>query len=123
MTGSAIFSSDNAYRYELWRRWLLGEGICAFLMLNSSKAGATENDPTVTRCVDFAFGWGFQGLGVGNLFGIISTDPRLLKTHQSPVGRENDLHLETIIRAADMVVCAWGMTGRLPAGVRLFGRW
>lgn len=42
-----------------------------------------------------------------NLFGIISTDPDILVTHENPIGI-NDVYLKTIIQAVDVVVCAWG---------------
>ena len=113
MIGSAVFSLNSVYRYELCRRWLLGQGICCFLMLNPSTAGEKENDPTVTRCIDFAERWGYRGLSVGNIFALRSTDPSLIKTHQDPVGPENDLHLSWIIRACDLVVCAWGNDGKI----------
>ena len=113
MIGDAVFSKDGEYRWWLSRKWLLGEGICAFIMLNSSTAGASRNDPTVTRCCDFAHRWGFGGLLVGNLFGLVSTDPSVLSSHPHPVGRENDDYLLRISRQADLVVCAWGKDGKI----------
>lgn len=44
---SAVFSTDGAYRYALWRQWLLGEGTLMFVMLNPSTADAIKNDPTL----------------------------------------------------------------------------
>jgi len=45
----AIFSDDGRFRYRLWRVWDRAKPQALFTMLNPSKAGAIENDPTVER--------------------------------------------------------------------------
>ena len=41
-----------------------------FIMLNPSTADASNDDPTIRKCVGFAQHWNFGGLYVGNLFAV-----------------------------------------------------
>lgn len=110
------------YRYDLWRTWSLADrpSTCAWIMLNPSTADATEDDPTIRRCVAYSKAWGHDQLVVRNLFAFRATDPRELLTAADPVGPDNDLWLTTGLAGVDRVVGAWG-TGRYP---RLAGeRW
>ena len=109
MLASANFSSCRTYRYLLRRRWLLGErGTVLFLMHNPSKADESVEDPSSTRCVDFAQRWGFQELVMANFFALVATDPAEVYRHPAPIGPENDRYLRQAIGEADLVVCAWG---------------
>ncbi len=113
---------DGPYRYDLWRTWNPSPrpSICAWVMLNPSTADASEDDPTIRRCVAYAKTWGYDGLVVRNLFALRATDPRDLLNADDPVGRDNDTWLSTRLHGVDRVVVAWG-TGRYP---RLAGeRW
>lgn len=109
----ATFSPCGLYRYDLHRKWTFGKGRCAFIMLNPSTADDTSNDPTVTRCINYAMGWGMNELVVLNLFALRSTDPAALYKSADPVGPENDLFIRHRAKAADLVVCAWGNHGSL----------
>lgn len=82
----AVLSDCGTYRYALWREWMTGEGTCLFVMLNPSTADASEDDPTIRRCIGFAQRWGYQRLAVGNVYALRATDPRVLKTARDPVG-------------------------------------
>ena len=107
-----IFSSDGKYRYTLWREWGHGEGICQFIGLNPSTATDEINDPTVTRCINYAKAWGYTGMYMTNIFAFRATDPRVMKAHPEPVGSENDHYLALIAREVDIVVAAWGTHGK-----------
>lgn len=107
-TGTAVFSADRAYRYVLTRAWATGPP-AVFVMLNPSKAGAVDNDPTVRRCVRYAQRWGAAGLVVLNLFAAVSTDPAALLTHPDPVGPGNDETIRAYLaRPLAACVVAWG---------------
>lgn len=104
------------YRLALWRRWdtLLADRLCVFVMLNPSTATHTVDDPTIRRCIIFAKRWGFTGMAVVNLFGLRSTDPRVLRGCADAEG--DPWNLDAIrwwVTRADRVVCAWGNHGAL----------
>ena len=58
MQGGAVIIGD--YRYLLWREWDSDRKTVSFIMLNPSRADAQINDPTITRCINFALSWGAQ---------------------------------------------------------------
>ena len=75
MQGGAVITGD--YRYLLWREWNSDRAVprlqrdrqtVSFIMLNPSRADAEVNDPTITRCINFALSWGYGRLEVVNLF-------------------------------------------------------
>jgi hypothetical protein len=113
--GDAIFSECGRYRYLLTRKLANdNDRICTFCMLNGSTATGTENDPTVTRCVNFATDWGFGWLYVVNAFGYTATDPKELRKHWiEPIGPENDRHILEACQPPNRVVVAWGNHGAL----------
>ncbi len=112
--GTAIISDDGVYRYVLTRRipstlrWVRP---MLFVMLNPSRATATESDPTITKCLGFAKRESCTKLTVVNLFALRSTDPKQLLAHADPVGPDNDRHVrEQWDEHAQIgfVVLAWG---------------
>ena len=62
----AVFSPDFLHRYFLRRELRVDLDAqhrrIVFVMLNPSTADHTNNDPTVTRCINFATGWGYTEL-------------------------------------------------------------
>lgn len=105
---SAVISECGRYRYTLEREWMTGTGTCLFVMLNPSTADATEDDPTIRRCVGFAQRWGYQRLTVGNIFNLRATDPRALLTADDPLGPEAGYWMAQLRREADLSIAAWG---------------
>jgi len=108
---AAIFSECERFRYTLTRRWSDGDGFVQFIGLNPSTATATQDDPTVRRCVNFAKAWGYDGMIMTNLFAFRATDPRQMKAHPVPVGPNNDMWLLRVARAVQQIVCCWGQHG------------
>jgi hypothetical protein len=110
---------DGPYRYNLWRTWTLRPepALCAWVMLNPSTADATQDDPTIRRCVAYARSWGYDGIVVRNLFAFRATQPAELAAANDPIGPDNDGWLARW-DGVGRVVVAWG-TGRWP---RLHGR-
>lgn len=106
--GKAVFSADRAYRYQLSRIWGSGGAHAVWIMLNPSKAGACEGDPTVSKCTSFTRAWGLDGLTIVNAFALIATDPRELRRHPDPVGPVNDQFIAGALVGAAVVVTAWG---------------
>ncbi|OPG16961.1 DUF1643 domain-containing protein [Ferroacidibacillus organovorans] len=109
----AIFDLDHRYRYSLTRCWDSKGSRMVFLMLNPSTADAHQNDPTITRCMNFSRRWGFGSLEVVNLFAYRSTDPGMLSVVDDPIGPENDAYILNAITRSELVVLAWGTKGVL----------
>jgi len=106
--GAAHFSECGRYRYWLTRQTGRPGGEVVFLMLNPSTADASEDDPTIRRCIGFAQREGFGSLLVLNLFALRATDPAELARANDPVGPHNDAVLAAHFAQDFPIVCAWG---------------
>lgn len=104
----ADLSSDGQHRLVLGRQWREDLPLVAFIGLNPSTADATEDDPTVRRCVGFARAWGFGGVLIANLFTFRAADPRLLAACKTPLTFGADHALRDIGAQAALVIEAWG---------------
>ncbi|MCT7983108.1 DUF1643 domain-containing protein [Laspinema sp. A4] len=111
MKKGAVIDLMEIYRYSLWREWDPNASRVAFVMLNPSRADATNDDPTVRRCISFAQSWGYGSLEVVNLFAYRASKPAELKKVRDPIGLENDYYLEKAIKSADKLIVAWGNNG------------
>jgi len=108
---SAVFSSCRKYRYSLTRSWNLTENYVLFIGLNPSIADETVDDPTLTRCINFAKDWGYGGLIMVNLFAYMSTYPSELKKVKLPIGKENNKYILKSHQKSQSTVIAWGNDG------------
>lgn len=109
ITGEALVLGE--YRYYLTRTWAAEMPYVVFVGLNPSTADATENDPTIRKCMRYAMGWGFGGIVMLNLFAFRATDPTVMRKAADPVGPMNDLTLGHWMVDADLVVACWGDYG------------
>jgi len=82
-----------------------------FIGLNPSTADENNDDPTVRRCIRYAFDWGYGGLCMANIFAFRATDPVEMKRAADPIGPENDKYLIELSEGAGIVVIAWGNHG------------
>ena len=121
MNGTAQISDCEQYRYTLTREWdHSGETEKAvFVMLNPSTADASEDDPTIRRCIGFAKAWNHSGLIVANLYALRSTSPANLWTHDDAIGPDNDAVLTNLALRSETICCAWGANAK-PDRVRHF---
>jgi len=108
----AILSDCERYRYRLWRRWAPGPRVI-WIMLNPSTADASEDDPTVRRCIGFARSWGFGGIEVLNLFPWRATSPddlvKAAESYDVVCRRERDRHIAAVLDVSGSApVAAWG---------------
>lgn len=119
----AVFSPCGRYRLWLGRivcdplfaaadPLALQRNTCGFLLVNPSKADSKKNDPTTTRCINFARAWGFQRVVLVNLFAWCSTDPDVLATVDDPVGPDNDRYILAGLDLAGLALAAWGAPGK-----------
>jgi len=112
MEKGAHISDCGSYRYNLYRCWDRSKPFMAFVMLNPSTADASEDDPTIRRCMSFAKRENCGGIEVVNLFAYRATDPKQMKSVIDPVGPENDAYLhEVAMDDNKYIVCAWGAHG------------
>jgi len=117
----AKFSPCGNFRYVLWRTWNDKKKKVSFIGLNPSTATADINDPTVTRCINYAKAWGYGGMFMLNLFAFRATQPANMKSGRrfdhaevitdDPVGEENDLAIMVYHEAAKITVACWGTHG------------
>lgn len=112
MLGDAVISPCGTYRYALQRHRDFGAGSILFVMLNPSIADGQKDDPTIRRCVDFAWQWGYKSLWVTNAFAYRATDPKQLRRAIQPVGPDWEVYTSELARNADKIICAWG--GNIP---------
>lgn len=110
---TAIISKCEAYRYLLLRMWDIRKPTVLFVCLNPSTADAENDDPTLRRCVGFARSWGFGQVAIANLFAYRSTDPRVLRQIDDPIGPDNDYWLQKLSEGSKIIVAAWGNRGTL----------
>jgi hypothetical protein len=119
----AVLSDCGTYRYALWRDipqqllseeeipdgpWYQADDTVLFVMLNPSTADASQDDPTIRKCIGFAKGWGFGSLAVANLYAYRATQPHELGRADDPIGPENDDWIVTLANEADCIIAAWG---------------
>jgi len=106
----ALFSPCETWRYTLFRQWKKGRRFAAFIGLNPSTADEVNNDPTVTRCINYAKRWDYDGMWMLNAFAFRSTSPKLLKLTKEPIGPDNDFWIKRIVnhKTVKLVLCCWG---------------
>lgn len=107
----AKLSACRNYRFALWRIWDETKPCVMFVGLNPSTADETEDDPTLTRCINYAKAWGYGGVCMANLFAFRATAPASMMSAKDPVGSENDHWLKQLSQGAAIVVAAWGNDG------------
>lgn len=110
MQSSALISTCGLYRYWLLRVWNddARKRYVLWVMLNPSTADASQDDPTIRRCIGYSKAWGYDGLIVCNLYAYRATQPKDLWKATDPVGPENDRHLESGAHCSSKMVAAWG---------------
>jgi hypothetical protein len=112
MKGSAIFSADGIYRYELRRVWNPKRPPYCAIMLNPSTADARKNDPTVHRQIKRANLMGFGSLIVLNAGAGRNTDPKKWAAMEDPIGPQNFAVIKRVFEEVrdrnGIIVAGWG---------------
>lgn len=104
----AVFSPNRGWRYRLVRVWDPDKPRLGWVIFNGSRADDHRTDPTVRRCIGFARAWGYGGVDIANLYGLVSKNPAGVGHHVDPVGPDNDRHLAAVCSENDLTVLAWG---------------
>jgi len=99
------------YRYALWRKWNDDLPPTVFIGLNPSTADEETNDRTVTRCINFAYDWGFGGMIMLNVFAFRATDRAVMLRQGDPVGDFGDEFIWKTCSKFNHIVCCWGNDG------------
>ncbi len=119
---SAIISKCGKYRYELTREWESNfrradrPKSVTFIMLNPSTADASEDDPTIRRCVSFAKAQNAIKLIVVNLFAYRTfsvSELKAVRYDTDIIGPEYWDRLRKTLAKSETIVCAWGAHGSL----------
>lgn len=63
---------------------------------------------TVSILSQIALREGFDSLIITNLYGYITPNPKDLKTIVDPVGPENDMWINDMVKTCDKILCIWG---------------
>ena len=93
----------------------------AFVMLNPSTADAFADDPTITRCINFALRDGdYDEMVVMNLYAGRATKPDDLFSMRDPVGPDNERYWRALRESSSDIVCAWGADKRAYDQARTF---
>ena len=108
MEKNAVISDDGKYRYSLSRKWDKTKPEIMFIMLNPSTADDTVDDRTIKRIINFSKTWGYGGLLVGNIYAYRSSNPKLLRDVDDPIGPENEKYIRKMLQKVNTVVYAWG---------------
>jgi hypothetical protein len=111
MEKGARISDCNKYRYSLWRIWDKEKPIFTFVGLNPSTADHNQDDPTITRCINFAKSWGGGGIYMANLFAYRATDPQDMMSQNDPIGSDNDFYLNELVNQSQKIIACWGNHG------------
>ncbi|MBS4898415.1 MAG: DUF1643 domain-containing protein [Streptococcus sp.] len=111
MKKKANISEDKIYRYTLSRTWDSTKPTVLFIGLNPSIADENIDDPTITRCINFAKDWGYGTLLMANLFAFRSTYPKEIYLIDDPIGKDNDYYLLECVKQSDLIIACWGNNG------------
>lgn len=111
MIKGATLSNDRKYRFELHRIFDTSKPLVAFVGLNPSTADEDIDDPTITKCINYAKKWGYGGFHFVNLFSFRATDPKEMMNATEPIGIDNDNYLKSVFQKVEKVVCCWGELG------------
>ena len=111
MEKKANISKDKIYRYTLSRTWDSTKPTVLFIGLNPSIADENIDDPTITRCINFAKDWGYGTLLMANLFAFRSTYPKEIYLIDDPIGQDNDHYILECVKQSDLIIACWGNNG------------
>ena len=111
MEKKANISKDKIYRYTLSRTWDSTKPTVLFIGLNPSIADENIDDPTITRCINFAKDWVYGTLLMANLFAFRSTYPKEIYLIDDPIGKDNDHYILECVKQSDLIIACWGNNG------------
>ena len=89
-----FFSDCKSYRWSLELKISLSNREIVFIGLNPSKTDQTFLDNTTKKIIKICDNHNYGKIKLINLFGLISTSPKLLQIHNDPIGFLNNKVIE-----------------------------
>lgn len=102
--------TSKCQNYQYFRLYAINEEAknpLGIVGLNPSVIKNGKNS-TVSILSQIALREGYDSLIITNLYGYITPNPKDLKTIEDPVGPENDLWIQDMVKTCDKVLCIWG---------------
>lgn len=102
--------TSKCQKYQYFRLYAINEEAknpLGIVGLNPSIIKNGKNS-TVSILSQIALREGYDSLIITNLYGYITPNPKDLKTIEDPVGSENDLWIQDMVKTCDKVLCIWG---------------
>lgn len=114
ISGATFLDEGHRFRVALWRIWDKDKPLLLFIGLNPSTATGVMDDATIRRVVGFAKSWGYGGVFVGNLYSLVTPDPKEIweAPSKGAGGGPNDHALRVMVRLTDDVLVGWGHFGK-----------
>ncbi len=107
MIREAKFCEAKKNRYFLKRKWNNSKGLLLYIMLNPSLADEKKDDPTIRRLINFTKKFDYGGFLVGNIFTIITPNPKELDKSKG-MSDKNFEEIIKLVNKVDQIVYAWG---------------
>lgn len=107
MIREAKFCEAKKNRYFLKRKWNNSKGLLLYIMLNPSLADEKKDDPTIRRLINFTKRFDYGGFLVGNIFTIITPNPKELDKSKG-MSDKNFEEIIKLVNKVDQIVYAWG---------------
>jgi hypothetical protein len=111
--GDAVFSPDGTYRYWLERSWDQTLPRFTYVLLNPSRAGVLEDDPTTRKLGSITAAHEGGGYVLVNLFASVDTHQTGLHrdTAAGESAEENDCWVRAAVESSPRIVVGWGAGG------------
>lgn len=104
----ADFSTDDNYRYKLWRIWDESKPKAMVIGLNPSNANSEKDDPTISILKRMLAILGYGGFYMMNCFAYITSKPDLLKHNPMSDEWNNNMLTVTAGNCADIIFAYGG---------------
>ena len=102
--------TSKCQNYQYFRLYAINEEAknpLGIVGLNPSIIKNGKNS-TVSILSQIALREGYDSLIITNLYGYITPNPKDLKTIDDPVGPDNDVWINDMVKTCDKVLCIWG---------------
>ena len=102
--------TSKCQNYQYFRLYAINEEAknpLGIVGLNPSVIKNGKNS-TVSILSQIALREGYDSLIITNLYGYITPNPKDLKTIDDPVGPDNDVWINDMVKTCDKVLCIWG---------------